>query len=118
VPNVIVGIRPEHFDDARVEPDKPGLRFSAPVTVVESMGSEMYVYFSIHGGRVDSRELAELAKDAGLEELPSHAGEDEQAIARVSAGSRAHTGEKIDLVLDTRRIMLFDPETGRNFAAT
>ncbi|MDP9261657.1 MAG: sn-glycerol-3-phosphate ABC transporter ATP-binding protein UgpC, partial [Actinomycetota bacterium] len=26
---VIAGIRPEHFEDAQVEPDKPGLRFSA-----------------------------------------------------------------------------------------
>src|SRR3954471_13417280 len=115
--NVIAGLRPEHFEDARVEPDKPGLRFRAPVTVVESMGSEKYVFFNIHGGHVTSRELAELAEDAGLEDLPRHEGEDQQAIARVSAESRAQIGANVELVLDTRRMMLFDPESGRNLAA-
>jgi len=115
--NVIAGLRPEHFEDARVEPDKRGLRFGAPVTVVESMGSEKYVFFNIHGGHVASRELAELAEDAGLEDLPRHEGEDQQAIARVSAESRAQIGANVELVLDTRRMMLFDPESGRNLAA-
>jgi multiple sugar transport system ATP-binding protein len=45
---VIVGIRPEHFEDAAIEdpgaPDR--LRFRAKVDVVESMGSELYAYFS------------------------------------------------------------------------
>src|ERR671911_1715738 len=44
---VIAGVRPEHFEDAQVEPDKPGLRFRAPVAVVESMGSELYAYFDV-----------------------------------------------------------------------
>src|SRR5215218_5079759 len=47
VREVIVGVRPEHFEDAVVEPDKPGLRFTAPVSVVESMGSELYAYFEV-----------------------------------------------------------------------
>src|SRR5215216_2937545 len=44
---VIAGVRPEHFEDAQVEPDRPGLRFRAPVAVVESMGSELYAYFDV-----------------------------------------------------------------------
>src|SRR5215211_2141839 len=50
--DVIAGVRPEHFEDAVVEPDKPGLRFSAPVSVVESMGSELYAYFDVQSGGV------------------------------------------------------------------
>ena len=50
--DVIAGVRPEHFEDADVEPDKEGLKFTAPVSVVESMGSELYAYFDIeHGAR-------------------------------------------------------------------
>src|SRR5256714_1599650 len=37
--DVIAGARPEHFEDADVEPDRTGVRFTAPVSVVESMGS-------------------------------------------------------------------------------
>src|SRR5215203_5572628 len=44
---VIAGVRPEHFEDASVEPDRPGMRFTAPVSVVESMGSELYAYFDV-----------------------------------------------------------------------
>src|SRR5919107_1950065 len=72
---VIAGVRPEHFEDAQVEPDKPGLRFKAPVSVVESMGSELYAYFDVEAGVVESSELNELAADSGMEDLPRHGGD-------------------------------------------
>jgi multiple sugar transport system ATP-binding protein len=111
----IAGFRPEHFEDAHVAPDKQGLRFTAPVRLLESMGSEIYAFFATRGGQVDSSELAELAKDSGLDDVPSHG---EQLItSRLSAESEARVGANVDLVLDTRRIMLFDPDDGRNLAA-
>jgi multiple sugar transport system ATP-binding protein len=113
---VIAGVRPEHFEDAVVEPDKPGLRFSAPVTVVESMGSELYAYFDVQSGGVQSAELVELAEDAGIAELPRHGGEEQQVVARLAAASRARPGEKAELVLDTEKIMLFDPDGGRSLS--
>src|SRR5688572_11505281 len=46
--DVIVGARPEHFEDAAVEGDLPDrMRFRAKIDVVESMGSELYVYFDV-----------------------------------------------------------------------
>src|ERR671939_1266982 len=45
--DVIAGVRPEHFEDAGVEREHPGLRFSAQPSVVESMGSELYAYFDV-----------------------------------------------------------------------
>src|ERR687893_295452 len=48
--DVIAGVRPEHFEDSDVEPDRGGLRFAAPVSVVESMGSELYAYFDVEHG--------------------------------------------------------------------
>ena len=114
---VIAGVRPEHFEDAIVEPDKPGLKFTAPVSVVESMGSELYAYFDVQSGGVQSAELVELAEDAGISDLPRHGGDEQQVVARLAAASRARPGEQAEMVLDTAHIMLFDPESGKNLTS-
>src|SRR5215218_1119995 len=117
VREVIVGVRPEHFEDAVVEPDKPGLRFSAPVSVVESMGSELYAYFDVQSGGVQSAELVELAEDSGISDLPRHGGDEQQVVARLDAASRARPGEQAQLVLDCDHIMLFDPNDGKSLTS-
>jgi multiple sugar transport system ATP-binding protein len=116
--DVIAGIRPEHFEDAQVAGDsQPGMRFRAKVAIVESMGSELYVYFDVATQEIHTSELDELAKDAGMEDLPSH-GEGMQVTARLDAGSRAQAGQDVELVLDTTQIKLFDPDGGRNLAVS
>ena len=65
---LIVGIRPEHFEDASLIEDsirERGVEFEAPADLVESMGSDKYVYFTIEGEKATSAELEELAADAG-----------------------------------------------------
>ena len=112
---VIVGVRPEHFEDSDVEPDRDGLKFSAPVSVVESMGSELYAYFDVEHGHVESSELTELAADAGMEDLPQHgSGDTQQVVARLSSASSARPGERVNLVLDTTHLQLFDPKGGKS----
>jgi multiple sugar transport system ATP-binding protein len=113
--DVIVGVRPEHFEDAEfAEQDGTKLsHFKAKVDVVESMGSELYAYFQVHGEGVQSEELADLAKDAGMEDLPS-AGGGQQIVARLDAGSKATPDKEIELVLESEEIHLFDPEGGRS----
>ena len=71
--DVIAGIRPEHFEDAAIDADSGADRmtFRTKVDVVESMGSELYVYFDVKSD-VQSAELDELAADSGMEDLPSH----------------------------------------------
>ena len=114
--DVIAGVRPEHFEDAIVEPDRPGMRFSAPVSVVESMGSELYAYFDVEAHMEQSSDLAELAADAGMADLPRHGGDEQQVVARLSAASRARPGETAELVLDTSHTQLSDPSDGRSLA--
>jgi multiple sugar transport system ATP-binding protein len=117
--DVIVGIRPEHFEDAAVAgTDAPGMRFDAKVAVVESMGSELYVYFDVSSA-AHSAELNELARDAGLDDVPAHGAKDEtQVVARLDAASRAEAGEEVELLLDSEQIKLFDPTDGRTLTPT
>jgi multiple sugar transport system ATP-binding protein len=107
--DVIIGIRPEHFEDAAVDKDGNGqrLRFRTKIDVVESMGSELYVYFDVAGERLHSADLDELAADAGLEDLASH-GDGASIVARLSAESTARRGAEAELTIDTTRIKLFD----------
>jgi multiple sugar transport system ATP-binding protein len=116
--DVIVGIRPEAFEDAAVEtnPAFDHLKFRTNVDVVESMGSELFVYFDVQGENIDASELAELAKDAGMEDLPSRGG-GQQVVARLDAASKARAGSEVELVLDTTGIKLFDPDGGRSLTA-
>jgi multiple sugar transport system ATP-binding protein len=110
VTDVIVGVRPEHFEDAAVDGGAPGdeLRFRTKVDVVESMGSELYVYFDVKGEQLQSALLDELAADAGMEDLPSHGG-GQQVVARLSAESRAAPGGEVELSLDISQMKFFDP---------
>ena len=111
---VILGIRPEHFEDAAlVEEHKrvPGAVFSAQVDVLESMGSDKYAYFSLDGDCTSSPDLEELAADAGTADL----GRDGSRITtRLSAASCAAEGEKIDIWFDAEQVQVFDPPSGRN----
>jgi multiple sugar transport system ATP-binding protein len=113
--DVIAGVRPEHFEDADVEPDRTGLKFTVPISVVESMGSELYVYFDVEHGAAESADLSELAADAHMEDLPQHGtGDTLQVVARLSAASRAKPGGEVHMVLDTTHLQLFDPSGGKS----
>jgi multiple sugar transport system ATP-binding protein len=109
---LIAGIRPEHFEDAALVGEKrgQGATFRARVDLIESMGSELYVHFSIEHGGIESEELAELAADAGTAEVPS-AGEG-KIVARLDPASRVRQGEEAELWVDTSRIHFFDAATG------
>ncbi|MDQ3721476.1 MAG: sn-glycerol-3-phosphate ABC transporter ATP-binding protein UgpC, partial [Actinomycetota bacterium] len=106
---VIVGVRPEDFEDARFAPagHDAGVQFQAPIEVVESMGSEIYVYFSFEGGEVSSDELAELARDTGVAETGL-------AVARLNPESEVGHGETAKLWFDGAKLHLFDPHDGSN----
>jgi multiple sugar transport system ATP-binding protein len=113
--DLILGIRPESFEDASLvsaENRARGVTFRANVDVVESMGSDNYVYFTLDvGGGVTSRELEELAQDSGRADTGSH---EEQVVARLDAASGIKEGSDAELWADARAIHLFDPQSGAN----
>jgi multiple sugar transport system ATP-binding protein len=116
--DVIVGIRPEHFEDAHIAGEGiKGMHFKAKVEVVESMGSELYAYFDVAtAGGSSSAGLDELASDAHLEDLPKH-GSATTVVARLDAASKATPGQEIELVLESDQIKLFDPNGGASLTA-
>jgi multiple sugar transport system ATP-binding protein len=118
--DLIAGIRPEHFEDVAVVDDhvrERGSTFTAKIDVLESMGSELYAHFSIASeSGIESKELEELAQDAGAADLPS--GDAGQVTARLSAESKAAEGEEIELWVDVPHIHLFDPKSGACLTAS
>ena len=71
--NLMAGIRPEHFEDVKLVADQPGPRFEVEVTLLESMGSELYVYFDTDA-EVRAEQLDELAADTGADSSGIRAG--------------------------------------------
>ncbi|WP_326545733.1 sn-glycerol-3-phosphate ABC transporter ATP-binding protein UgpC [Mycolicibacterium sp. ND9-15] len=107
--NVIAGIRPEHFEDAAVLDGYARIRaltFDVKVDMVESLGADKYLHFKTEGAGARSAQLAELAAESGI-------GENE-FVARISAESTARRGDTIQLAFDTSKLVVFDPESGRN----
>jgi len=84
---VVMGIRPEDVhDEPRYLQEMPDCIIKANIEVVEKMGSETYLYFNTEGFNF---------------------------TARVEPTSVARPGDTIDVVLDNRKIHLFDKETER-----
>ena len=85
--NLIVGVRPEHLEDASLLDGYARIRaltFEVKVDLVESLGADKYVHFKTEGAGAHSAQLAELATESGV-------GENE-FVARVSTESKIDAG--------------------------
>ncbi len=116
--DLIAGVRPEHFEDAALVGDDRhhGLAFRADIDVLEWMGSELFVYFTLAGQALASGHLREIAPDLEVGELSG--GGEAQVVARLDAASTIKRGDHAELWLDARRVTLFDPDTGANLSRT
>jgi multiple sugar transport system ATP-binding protein len=114
---LIIGIRPEAFEDASLvsaDGKQNGIGFRATIDVLESMGSDVYVYFTKEIERgVDAAELAELARDSGRADT---GGSGDTVVARIDTATRIHEGDDAELWADLRSVHVFDPASGRNIA--
>jgi len=114
--NLIAGIRPEHFEDAKLtgEARERGTTFRAKIEVLESLGSELFAHFTVSMDEtIESEELRELASDAGGGEIPRE-GQEGSVVARLDPGSEIKQGEEVELWVDATKLQLFDPDDGRN----
>ena len=109
---VIVGIRPEHFEDpALVTLPETGHRFKTKIDVLEAIGSDSYAHFTVDSERVASSELEELLEDTDSAGV-APAAEGVQIVARLDTGSGVTQGRQAELWVDTSKLYLFDPDTG------
>jgi multiple sugar transport system ATP-binding protein len=112
---VVVGIRPESFEDAAlVSPEsRPhGITFRATIDVLESMGSDVFVYFGQERDQsLNVDQLTELAQDSGQADTGASG---DTMTARLDAASRVREGEEAELWADTRHMHIFEADTGKN----
>jgi multiple sugar transport system ATP-binding protein len=110
--DVIVGIRPEDFEDAELVPEgKQGYVFESPIELVESMGSEIYAHFGFQGREVTADALQELDQDAGGADAHMGGGGG-RAVARLDPTSQVRVGRQARLWVDCERLHLFDNHEG------
>jgi multiple sugar transport system ATP-binding protein len=112
---VVVGIRPEQFEDASIVRDIPADRhLRGDVELREALGSELMVHFRIDAKAAVTEEVKELAADAGAtaEELVGGDERNTIVVGRFSPDSKVREGETAEVAVDTRTIHFFDTETG------
>jgi multiple sugar transport system ATP-binding protein len=113
---VVIGIRPEHLEDASLASDVPaGRRLTGEVALTEALGAELIVYIKSDAAPAYTEDVKELAHDVGATEPPAAAlSEDGGAtlIGRFNSRSRVRNGERVEIAVDTEGLHFFDPETG------
>ncbi len=104
---VVLGIRPESFEDAAFAPvELPTI--DVDVLVVEELGSDAHVFFPIDAPRITPETIEAEGEDAA--QLVA----DEVVLlnARVDPRTAARVGAGLSIAVDPARFHYFDPETG------
>jgi multiple sugar transport system ATP-binding protein len=104
---VIAGLRPEAFEDAAFA-DSSLPHLDVRVEVVEELGADTHVLFSVAAPRVEVSEVREAAGD----EDTLAAVDGSLFTARVDPGTTARPGAPLRLAVDPARFHYFDPERG------
>ena len=120
---VIVGVRPEHFEDTAFAPQaSPPGQADVMVDEVEPLGATTLVHFAL--------DIAPVSVDDAGGEAPQSEGDSESGAARIDGRFRigappapfvaqvdgrtqARAGNGLGLVLDVDRVRFFDAGTGR-----
>ena len=97
---VVVGIRPEAFEDAAIANGESGARLAATVSLTEALGSDLLLHFPLDAHSVEAGDPDALE---GIE--------DRMVIARVHPRSTARPGADVELVVDMDGLHFFDPHT-------
>jgi len=109
--DVIVGMRPELFEDASVvEAGKldHGVTFEAQVDVLEWLGNEQYAYIPYDAPEHLAAELDELERELDSERMRS------QLVVALDPASRIGRSSMAKLWFDPRRVHVFDASSGDN----
>ena len=100
--DVVVGMRPEHLPAAK--PGYAGPTLVGEVELIEALGSEQVVHFTIDAHRV----IAEGA----LEKDEAEAMSSGEGVARVEAKYPVKVGDRVTFAIDIEDMQFFDSQTG------
>ena len=98
---LIIGIRPEDFEDASMV--KEGVPDTSKVTLIEALGSEIMVHFRLDAKTVDSGD-----PDAAQESTSATAA---NAVGRFHPRSPARMGQQVEVAVSAENIHFFDATT-------
>src|SRR6185312_1818224 len=108
---LLVGIRPEYFEDASLVDEAKkahGATFTARVDVTEWLGDAQYAYIPYEAPAEIAEQLKELSRELDSDQLRT------QAVVSIDSTSRFREGREAEFWLDTRKVHVFDPKTGEN----
>ena len=100
--DVVVGLRPEHLPAA--VPGQTGPTLVGDVDLVEALGSELVVHFTVDAHRV----IAEGA----VEKDEAAATQRGEGVARIAAKTPVKVGDRMTFGVDVEDMQFFDPKTG------
>jgi multiple sugar transport system ATP-binding protein len=109
--HVMVGIRPEAFEDAALvdaSKQERGVTFTVKVDVIEWLGNEQYAYIPYDAPQSMVAGLEELERELDSERMRS------QLVVALEPMSRIQDNSDATLWLEPRRMLIFDPHTGDN----
>jgi multiple sugar transport system ATP-binding protein len=109
--DIAVGIRPEDMEDAELGDGAEGTVLTSTTELVEALGSELLVHFTLGAPPVVTEDTKELARDAGADNL-DEGKRSSGVIARFSPRSRTTIGADVRVRVDTGRLYFFDPVSG------
>jgi len=99
---IILGLRPEHLP-AATSAAGTGPLLAGHVDLVEALGSELMVHFTI-----DARRVRAEGATAADEEVITEAGE---GVARVDPATTVRAGDKLTFAVSADGMQFFDPDT-------
>jgi multiple sugar transport system ATP-binding protein len=108
VSKVVLGIRPETFNDA-VFGQQRLPRVDVTVDVLEELGADSHVFF-----RVSAPRVALESRDVSNDEATILAEDDLLFTARVDPATRGRVGAPLELVVDPSAFHFFDIRTGES----
>jgi len=100
--DVIIGIRPEDFEDAALSDSLPENKtLQSTIHLIEALGSELMVHFDIDAPRVDSGDPDAVEEAEGAT----------NAVGRFNPRSRVRMRQSVEIAVDTENIHFFDQDT-------
>ena len=110
---IILGIRPQDFEDASLAESPEGSRVKVKMDLVERIGTETLVHFQVDAPIALTEDMKELAADVGSEEqqLERKAKEGKnEFVGTLNPKTQVSEGDDVELAIDSTQLHFFDPE--------